>query len=270
MSSKLIYYVYAYLRSKDSNTAKAGTPYYIGKGKGNRVYGKHRVPIPTDPSCIILLETNLSDLGALALERRLIRWWGRTDLVTGILRNMTDGGEGVSGRITTIETKQKIGKATAGKSHPRSESTRKKISAGNIGKHSDYVATEETRQKIREKRKLQSPTFTGKTHTAETKEKIREKRVLQENYTRTAEINKRSSDAQKGKVLSDEHLNNLRIAAAKNAIPLMTPAGRFDSRKDAAAYYGVSTKVIGDRIGRSSEYYNLPKSEPVSMCYYIL
>lgn len=25
------YYVYAYVRSKDSKTAKAGTPYYIGK-----------------------------------------------------------------------------------------------------------------------------------------------------------------------------------------------------------------------------------------------
>lgn len=40
MSSNHIYYVYAYIRSKDSDTAKAGTPYYIGKGKHKRAFSK--------------------------------------------------------------------------------------------------------------------------------------------------------------------------------------------------------------------------------------
>jgi len=105
-----IYYIYAYLRSKDSKTARAGTPYYIGKGKGNRAWAKHRVSAGGNP--IILLDTNLTEIGALALERRLIRWYGRQDLVTGILQNMTDGGDGTSGRIVIIsdEHKEKLRK----------------------------------------------------------------------------------------------------------------------------------------------------------------
>lgn len=100
MTNNTIYYVYAYIRSKDSPTAKAGTPYYIGKGKGSRAWDIHKrktgggIPLPADNKYIILLETNLTELGAFALERRLISWWGRIDNHTGILRNFTDGGEG--------------------------------------------------------------------------------------------------------------------------------------------------------------------------------
>ena len=88
------YYVYAYLRED------MYTPYYIGKGQGNRITSTHRggrVVVPPRERRIIL-KNNLLECQAFMLERTLIRFWGRKDNGTGILINMSDGGEGNSGR----------------------------------------------------------------------------------------------------------------------------------------------------------------------------
>ena len=104
------YYVYAYIRNN-------GTPYYIGKGKGNRAWADHgRIKLPSK-NRIIILESNLTDLGACAIERRLIRWHGKK-IEGGILLNISDGGNGGSVFLSE-ESRKKLSDSKKGKSYPK-------------------------------------------------------------------------------------------------------------------------------------------------------
>src|SRR5579864_1554981 len=93
---------YAYLWLREDRT-----PYYAGKGCGNRAFIKgvgHRQYPPLDRLRVILFP-QASEAKAFELERALIRFFGRKDLGTGCLRNVTEGGEGISGYHHTARAK---------------------------------------------------------------------------------------------------------------------------------------------------------------------
>lgn len=118
------YYTYAYLRLD-------GTPYYIGRGKGRRAFAKnHTVPPPTRDR-VLFLKTGLTFAESVDHERYMIAVLGRKDLGTGILRNLTDGGEGTSGRVVSEDTKQKTAKKLLGRTHQNGH----KISRALMGKY---------------------------------------------------------------------------------------------------------------------------------------
>ena len=168
------YYTYAYLREDR-------TPYYIGKGKEDRIYSKQKnIKPPKDKSRIIFLKKNLTEEEAFKHEIYMIDVFGRKDLGTGILHNRTDGGEGSSGCIPSEETKRKLSEVNKGKIV--SEETRKKISETSKGKtlseehikkiseaNKGHAVSEETKRKLSEAHK-------GKTLSEENKRKLSEVR----------------------------------------------------------------------------------------------
>jgi hypothetical protein len=187
-----IFYVYAYLRED-------GTPYYIGKGSGRRVYSNRgrRIHKPTDPSRIQILEYYENEEDAFAKEIELIKQYGRKDIGTGILWNMTDGGEGTVNK--SPETIEKIRQANTGKK--LSDETKNKLREYRL----KQVFTEEHKQKHRESMaKRTGLPFAG------------DRKKLSESLRNSDKLKahaKRNGILQTGKKLSDE--TKLKISISK-------------------------------------------------------
>jgi hypothetical protein len=148
LSEKSIYYVYAYLRGKDSERGPKYSPYYIGKGCGQRAFDKKRaIAAPADKSFIVFLDEGLTETEAFALEKYAVSLYGRVDKGAGILWNMTDGGEGCSGLIMPEETRAKIARALTGRKRP--PEVIEKMAKGRTG----ILHTEETKRKMSESRR---------------------------------------------------------------------------------------------------------------------
>ena len=111
------FYTYLWLRED-------GTPYYVGKGTLRRVLEQsgHRVFRPIEKERIVVQEFP-TEADAFFSERFLIAYYGRLDLKTGCLANLTNGGEGASGQSETLRRQ----KSAALQGHPVLYETREKI-----------------------------------------------------------------------------------------------------------------------------------------------
>ena len=126
------FYIYLYLRDD-------GTPYYVGKGSGNRAFEMHdkHIHVPREKEMVRFVVIDLSETEAYEFEALLIAEIGRADRSAGPLVNKTDGGTGgCSGRVLSAETKEKIAKANRGKF--MSAETRERIGRARKGfKHDE-------------------------------------------------------------------------------------------------------------------------------------
>ena len=145
-------------------------PFYVGKGYGKQYLSRlkmvkfskkqdyrwwvsnkiRKIQKEGKDPIIQFYEKDISEDVAFWIEIHLIAEIGRKDLKKGPLLNLTNGGEGISGHIFSLETKKKISKANLGKSP--SDATKKLWSKqrkgegnGMYGKH----RSEETKEKIR-------------------------------------------------------------------------------------------------------------------------
>lgn len=141
-----MFYTYMWLRED-------GTPYYVGKGHGNRAYVHHRIGnAPTLGRIVFYIAKDEAD--AFETEVALVWFYGRKDLGTGCLRNLTDGGENPPN----------------GKGKKRSEHHRQAVSAGRKG----LVFTQKHRDNLSVAKKGKPSSRKGKTCSEDMRRKISE------------------------------------------------------------------------------------------------
>lgn len=215
-----IFYVYT-LRVKH-----ARKPFYVGKGHDNRAdshftesslarasHKNHTILKAWSSDKSIYVEyvmQNLTEKQAFDLEENLIAFYGRRVDDTGVLTNLTLGGEGASGALHSAEHRRKNSEANKGRvlsaetrlklaSRPKrvgwthSVETRARMSQS----HTGAKKSDETKAKM----SLAASTRVRKPHSEETKAKMRASHLGKKH---SAETKDRLRVVNKGKVISEE------------------------------------------------------------------
>jgi hypothetical protein len=154
--------------------------FYIGMGTETRPFTKVKRStywkniVKKHGYRVEILAKNLLFEDAIELEEFLISLYGRLDIKTGCLCNMTDGGEGT--KNVSPEVRKKISEYQI-----KYPSAKKGI-----------IFSEEHKKNISESKKGKESVFKGKKHSEKSKELIKEKRKLQI-FTKETRIKKSNS-----------------------------------------------------------------------------
>lgn len=229
------YYVYGYLRANASTNGAVGSIYYVGKGTGKRAFDKgHGVRLPKDKRRIVFVAENLNEADAFQLEILLINLHGRIDLGTGILRNLTNGGDGSSGWVASDETRKKMSLVQTGrtgywlgKTGDQNPHTGKKLSDATKAK----LSLAHTGKKLSEVHKANMSLglsgekcyWYGKTLSDEHRKKLSLAKTGQKN---SPETRAKLSSALAGKSKSPEHVAKIALALTGKKRAPFSPEAR--------------------------------------------
>jgi hypothetical protein len=188
--------VYQHIR-KDTNQV-----FYIGIGKtkSRSKSKKSRNPhwwniINKTDYTIEILYSSISWEEACEIEMDLIKQYGRKDMGTGILVNMTDGGEGSIGHTMSQESKDIISRANKGRKHTEETINSYKITRlgsnnGNFGHKWSDEQREEAKNKSLQWLETNEPVFKGRQHSKETKVIMREVKLGKKHKEETINLYK--------------------------------------------------------------------------------
>ena len=223
-------YVYRHIRlDKDE-------PFYIGIGSDSNYYRANkksqrniywkRIIAKTDYSVDILIDDLTWD-EACNKEKEFIALYGRKDLNTGCLVNMTEGGDGGVGKIVSDETKQKLSIAIKEWNKTRVISDYQRQKASNQFK------------KLNKDPKFQEKRIESLRSSTKLKEYNDSRIGIPSGYKHTEEMKKKLSELKMGKKLQFEQYS-------KKCKPLvqLTLDGQFVKQWESARQVQRETKYL--------------------------
>lgn len=225
----------------------SGLPFYVGKGKGRRAYSTNGrsvrfTEMHAKGGCTVeIVDEFIHESQAHAYEVELIERYGRQDR-GGLLVNLTDGGDGVSGWVPSAETRNKIAAARKGQKNwlgkRHSPASRAKMSTSRTG----LRPTQATKDKL-SAMMVGNDYALGHVHSAETKQRMRSSHIgvpQSENHVGNKKISLQRSSVRadnqsgfKGVTSTANGKWRARIRHDGKEIVL----GRYEAPEDAAKAY---------------------------------